>query len=367
MIATIGTAYAGQAESTLSLNKTALDEIIADFAGYTTSSANWTANRLADINRCRKLALSQFYTPPITEVAPAGYLWSFMRQRRTLKTRPTVSLTIYNVDAVTATVTVADGVMTLTSTNGSPPVVASPTSYTLANYTMGTLATAIHALGLTWSATVTNGMFDSAGSLSDEEATSVLGSANALSLTSTYREDYELPSTFGGMDGPITFGLNQGYGPIRETGEGMIRTDRQYGPQSGLPCKFAVRMMENDPAKTARWELMLWPRPDREYDLTYAYFAVGADVTDAEPFPLGGPQHSETIAQSCRAAVETHLQRQRGEQWNRFMERLTASILLDRSTSGGMVLGYNSDPSNDAHMLTRSIHNETVRYQGYPA
>lgn len=101
---------------------------------------------------------------------------------------------------------------------------------------------------------------------------------------------------------------------------------------SGIPKYAAIR--RRDPESTfasgaTRYQLIVYPVPSQSIELVYRHLHAPEMLTDALPYPEGGPLHAETALASCLAAVERYLTDQRGIYWEAFKERLAASIAHD--------------------------------------
>ncbi len=154
---------------------------------------------------------------------------------------------------------------------------------------------------------------------------------------------YQLPSDFGGIEGDITYALDQAFRTIRVVGENDIRRRQQSNTAAGIPQWAAVRPF-NSGLSGQRYELLLWPTPDTEYDLTFRYNINPDALASANDYALGGPALTETILQSCRAAADRIFNDNVGAEYQLFIERLKASVTLDRRTLAPEYLGTTQDP-----------------------
>lgn len=152
--------------------------------------------------------------------------------------------------------------------------------------------------------------------------------------------DYDLPDDFGAANGDWTYAPNVTYQPLRVTGEARIRTLRQQTTAQRRPEMVAVRAKASAGTTGQRFEAMLWPTPNAVYVLTYRYQALPSKLSAANPYPLGGVAHAETILASCLAAAEMQEEQQHGAQWQSFMERLSASIREDQRQAPEVLGSY---------------------------
>ena len=176
-------------------------------------------------------------------------------------------------------------------------------------------------------------------------------------------EDYTLPASFGGMLGPLTYAAadNRWY-PVDLTGEYRIRILRQrdFNSLKSYPQAAAVRAKTSNGSDGQRFELLVWPKPDDAYTLSYKYHAIQAKLTTSNPYPLGGQMHAETILESCLAIAEQRMENQSGVHSQKFVERLTASVAHDKLYNTPERGGYNADRSDHGYMSE----NEFRRYFG---
>lgn len=177
---------------------------------------------------------------------------------------------------------------------------------------------------------------------------------------------YALPDAFAHLVGTLTFSANEAFKPLRTVGENRIRELLQNDSTVGMPQVAAIRWKASDGTTGQRQEVLFWPIPDSVYHLTYRYAVLPDAIATAKPWPLGGMGHAETILASCFAAAELRLEDARGERWAAFMDRLAASIALDRE-SHPESLGFNLDSGgSDPAEYRRHETNSTFTYLGAP-
>lgn len=145
--------------------------------------------------------------------------------------------------------------------------------------------------------------------------------------------DYDLPADFTDMasDGfSFSAGVEQ---PriVRITGE-QIDVLRAQAPQSGPPKYYAITAKPAVQGAATRYEVGFYPTPDASYTLIYSYSIVPDSLSDANPYPLGAAQHSQTILHACLAEADRIFEiNNGGANEIRFRELLTASIEYDKS------------------------------------
>lgn len=160
----------------------------------------------------------------------------------------------------------------------------------------------------------------------------------------------QLPDDYGSLDGTITVTqtANAMNWPVQVTGENKIREMYARLPNAtGRPIWAAEQPLKGTTKlKSSRFQLYIYPAPDDNFTLTFAYYLLPEALTDANPYCYGGMQHAETILESCLAIAEERINdQQNGLHSTKFMQRLQASIAIDRRNKAQLV-GYNGDRSD---------------------
>jgi len=157
--------------------------------------------------------------------------------------------------------------------------------------------------------------------------------------------EYDLPAIFGTLIGDLTYATDDGVPhAIKLTNEERIRKLRSDNDADGRPNYGAVRPADTTMAAQQTMELLLYPTPNDAYTLSYAFDVLVVDLSDANPYPLGGQPHNLTLLQSCRDLVDVLINDgvSNGREHARFLERLAASVEYDRRNAPA-ALGYNGD------------------------
>jgi len=305
------------AESSLSLTRTQLRQEVGHDLGYSRTVADWSTSEVADIDTIVNRGMRQFYFPPIVPGESQSHEWRFMRPITTLTTIATYS---------TGTVTVATGTCTLAV--GTWPTWA---------YTHGKLL--IDSVEYTISVRV------------DGSELTVVGDDVAAGTSYSLEHDgnYDMDDNYGGIEGNLTFASGEGsYPPIVIVGETAIRKLRQQDDNSARPQFAAVRPKLPTGTTGQRFEMMLYPRPNSAYVLTYKMMILDNALTETtNEYHLGGMMHSETMLSSCLAIAEMQVENRKAERWDIFMNNLATSISNDKKSSGIDYFGYNGDDSDD--------------------
>lgn len=169
-------------------------------------------------------------------------------------------------------------------------------------------------------------------------------------ITLVIGNDYaELPDDFGGFTSRIYISEESPRRPwsIPITTPEKVQEEHVRTPSSsGAPliaAEFIDRTTTID--RGQRSKLYVFPTPDAAYTMRAEYTYLPDVLTGAYPYPPGGSQHAELFRAAVLAAAELHLDDVRGVRWESFMERLTASIAVDRPRKG-QIIGYNADMSD---------------------
>jgi hypothetical protein len=172
----------------------------------------------------------------------------------------------------------------------------------------------------------------------------------ALTLTAAARA-IDLPDGFGGFEGPVLVLTDTGrYWPVPVVNDQILEARVAAQPDTtGAPVMCCERVAVTIATQTeaTRSTLAVWPLPDQTYTLRASYYYHPDMLTSSLPYPPGASAHSELFKASCIAAAELLRDDERGVRWAYFMDRLQASVYVDRKRKG-QKLGYNGDGS-DCH------------------
>jgi hypothetical protein len=310
------------AESTASLGYDDLRKEIGAYLGFGRTTASWSTGQADTIASCLQSGLRQFYTPPVLQGEMYAHEWSFLRPQATM----TIWASVQENTSVTATGVAGASTTTITASVSTfvPSMVGAEIefngltgAYPIVSYTSPTVV-------------VVDGL--------------VPTPATARTFSIDASGDYRLPDDFAQLDGPISFSTQQIGGVIQQTGESIIRERRQEFTGTGQPTIAAVipRTLGVVGATAGqRFDLAVFPTPDFNYTVRYRY-RVHPNAIAASGYPYGGLAHAETILASCLSVAERRVNDRAGEQHVNFLERLRASVSMDRMGEAD-TLGYNGD------------------------
>lgn len=156
----------------------------------------------------------------------------------------------------------------------------------------------------------------------------------------------DLPDDFGGLEGDVRVIESGRYTTgLKQTNESFIASLHSSAPDvTGYPMWCAVRQNSlTTQTKGQRASLYLYPAADEEYTLELQYYILPDALSTSFPYALGGATHAETLKAACKAAAELYKDNERGPMWAIFIDRMRASVSLDRRNKA-QTSGYNSDP-----------------------
>ncbi|MEO1615063.1 MAG: hypothetical protein AAFV88_04385 [Planctomycetota bacterium] len=124
-----------------------------------------------------------------------------------------------------------------------------------------------------------------------------------------------------------------------------------------IPKYAALRPKTSNGSASQRWELVVYPVPGGRFPLNFRYTVAPEPLSSSNVYPLGGRQHAEMILASCLAVAEDREKGQPGPAHAKFMERLAASIHLDKHTGQptGDTTSWISDLTDTGNSLNSLI------------
>ena len=181
-------------------------------------------------------------------------------------------------------------------------------------------------------------------------------------VTLTLLEDESvvmLPDDFGGFEGQITMSSDESnsFCPINVIGVGALYAKTNAFPDSsGRPECVCLEPLKEMSANTGqRWQLKFFPTADQDYSVQFQYYILPSALSGTRPYCYGGMAHAETILESCLSIAEERRDDMQGVHKQKWMERLLASIALDKRFKA-QHFGYNGDYSDGVAMDYRGMH-----------
>lgn len=292
--------------------------------GVSRNTVNWDANTIADVDRIVRSGKRKYYNPPPMN-SSMSHRWTFLDARSTLLT---------TVPQESSTITIVAGVVTLAA--GTWPAAAICTNSFL------------H---------VDSNLYEVASRDSNTQLTLVNTSATAAAGT-TYKlvqYRYALPTNFAGFNFPMTRYMGDGINnPKMEAWlEHDMRNAYAYRAQYGDPTRYALTNITVAETGIATWYVIVWPLPERVYELRISYKISPGDGLDADPaLATADPVHSEALLEAILSAAEVFAQNRAGVHSEKFQEALIASINRDQQNA-------------DQRTINQSAENTGRYYRGY--
>ncbi len=143
--------------------------------------------------------------------------------------------------------------------------------------------------------------------------------------------DYDLPDDFASLSGPLILDTPDGTGNaiIEHVPERVLLARQKACPMTGPPVYAATRTKAIDYSTFDRYELLVWPTPDKMYVLQYRYTIVPVMIGSNRPNPPGGLVHGQTILEACLAEAEAMVGDKLGIHAQAFLSLLVASVTRD--------------------------------------
>lgn len=144
------------------------------------------------------------------------------------------------------------------------------------------------------------------------------------------QEQYDLPNDFGGfVNDCLYFGSDARKNRVSRRNEGQILDLFAGAYVSGDPQYYAVRQKGVLEGGRSLQEILLYPVPSEAVEFTFRYMQIPPELSAANPYPLGGEIHGETILAACLAAAEQKIEDVAGLHTANFQRLLAASIAID--------------------------------------
>lgn len=155
--------------------------------------------------------------------------------------------------------------------------------------------------------------------------------------------DTDMPDDFMQIVEGIAFDNSESrYDPITIVDAARIMEQKAINDTAGTPCWAAIRAKSQTAGSAQGFELLLYPKPDAIYTLHFRYVVYPNKLSTTNLYPYGGAWHSETVLESCLAVAEERHDDEQRVHTTRYIERLAASVSMDRM-NGPLTFGYNGD------------------------
>lgn len=322
----------------LTITLATLKAEVQRFMGYGRSTvfsslpAAYQGDVLSIINR----GLRQFYFPPILQGESSAHQWSFLRYYATINLPAPVT--------TTATCTVVNGLAVF-----SANILNNTYKHTIIKFTS------------------TGGYYEVVSTNGNNHVTLRDTTVNIASATTATFYWNRADMVHSGIDLNVYNGIDTGRGQLKNVNSAyMLNLEQnQTGNHIGYPVLFAVEPdtwpVANDQAEQT-FHLRFYPFANQATSLSLRQRLAPDGLSNDADSPLGGVAHYETIVASCLAIAEEFGDTPSSKYRDLFIQRLTASIMADRTGMYASNFGYNGDSSDDTGQLRDRI--DTVTYVG---
>lgn len=322
----------------------AIGDYLGDGRDDIADAQHWTTTQVETFDRLTQDGLRQFLFPPPLQAGIPAHEWRFLKS---IVNTMTLAADIETDDDVTVTGVESGGTTTVTATGGTP-FYASMVAASIVITDTGTFVVS----GYTSSTVIT-----------------VTGDATCSGKTFTMELDgvFQLPDDHGGILGNLVFTSQTYRDPVVIIGPGPVDTERQRYGADGRPQRAAIRPKAPTGITGQRFELVVTPRPDADYEVAYRYLPLLDKLTDTLKYGPGGMIHSQTLMASCLAAAEFYRHDAHGGHWQDFLTKLATSIAHDKRANAAEYFGYNANAENSPGRA--DYHNDGsiyITYGGVP-
>jgi hypothetical protein len=264
------------------------------------------SGQLAKINDCINDGLKRVY---------AAHEWSFFRPLANVAT---------TAPYATGTITIASGVVTLTG--GTFPSWA---------------ADGILMVDNKYCAVLSRG---SGSQLTLNNTSISIATASNYQLA---RPEIPMDASFDSVakgSSDLTFypDPDQWYPSVRQQPDLTIRKLEAGNPKFDRPVFYSERTVTFDPTVGSRKSLAFYPTPDAAYVMRVQMILRQVDLSDANPFPVGGEMLSQVILEACLASAEHNYEEREHVHEKRYLEMIALAIRNDQERSCPTSLGPDS-------------------------
>ena len=184
-------------------------------------------------------------------------------------------------------------------------------------------------------------------------------------ITVASTAEYDLPEDFGALyDRTLSFSPTVRRQPISVTSESVALQSSSNQASIGVPNLAVIKPRASADGSQVRFTMTLYPTPDTAYTLSYRYVCNPLPLSEDRPYPLGGPEHSETLIAAVLAAAELEIEEGPGTQGAEFQKNLIRSIAFDRDNAPDTI-GVMEDPNTGCGNSYPGIY--FIQYHGQPS
>lgn len=156
--------------------------------------------------------------------------------------------------------------------------------------------------------------------------------ANATLAITNGTATYDLPTDLATMSGDFNF-VTTATDKLRiaRVSYETLSAMKASLAATGNPKYFCISQKASTGGSTkSRYEVTFYPTPTSNENLTYRYVRSPAVLSTSSVNAAGSEQHTPTIVAACRSVAEERKQGTQGQEWQKFMGLLAASVKTDR-------------------------------------
>lgn len=168
--------------------------------------------------------------------------------------------------------------------------------------------------------------------------------------------EYNLPEDFANFIGEPTTARGNGTGRLSIAQESHLRQLINSDGSTGAPRYVAKRHISGKGKVKSQSKLIVYPVPTSAETITVQYGVMPPRLSNDDPWPLGGPEHAQTILACCHAVMEERGGGEGGVFRAKMSEALASSISIDIESGDATADGV--WPTDDSTLLTSREHIE---------
>ncbi|WP_413936361.1 hypothetical protein [Nitrospira sp. BLG_1] len=170
--------------------------------------------------------------------------------------------------------------------------------------------------------------------------TSTAGTQSNKTFAISSEGSFRLPDDFESPDSSrLRFTDSSSYPDIQLINETEVTTMRAQDSGTGYPKLACVRWMTSDGSAAQAQELLVWPDLDADYEVAMPFAAQPQGMSEANPYPRGGPEMADCLLSVILAICEEAKNGQRGDRWIEATEKCVAAAQRDRTRHHNFVAG----------------------------
>jgi len=138
--------------------------------------------------------------------------------------------------------------------------------------------------------------------------------------------------------------------------EGEVNVLRAQDDSTGYPIRASIRWKTSDGTAAQGQELIVWPRPQADYPISLPHQVQPQGMSDANPYPLGGPEMADALLSCVLATCEKERFGSRGDRWAEYQSKAAIAVQADQTGHHNFYAGImRPDGRSDRGRYGRSV------------